>query len=519
MGVKYFANHNEKWSYCLFLLLVLKDILSGPQISGLLGFSWCSDQLITLMLASCLLMSKVFRLGVAIRFNFVLFYLLCGIIMGLAPLLTVNESTGRLVMKLVGLFLMIVLPFTAKFFTAEAPGPYCVGVKDLIIKGKTTPSVMIFYPMDKKEYDQKITSDSNKYPVIIDGDESNPSRVAGLRLTHDISTTSKFALSFVPSNFWVAERLMDDDQVFNIEAVVGGNLHKDFASRLKKLTPVIYCGGLAGIRIQSSFLFRYLASYGCIVYTISHTDGSSCCYKDLHKDPNKFVQYNHFSMQTHTDSFGKKYTHEEFRRISVANRVKDIETVIEYIKTESMQEFQSIDMSKLTVIGHSLGGMTMIDSSHKLPDTIKACVAFDPHLLARRQEILEESQFYLKQPTLVINSELFKDSPFLADFDSKACMDKFKRLCDSSKDTDSNNKKQNFWVNLEDSGHLSFLDVSQFSPGPLAMTKTIGSPDNASYVMNKNHSIVLDFMSRNNLLPVEFDNPFKIELPTSSSQE
>lgn len=62
-----------------------------------------------------------------------------------------------------------------------------------------------------------------------------------------------------------------------------------------------------------------------------------------------------------TDIYGDKYTDEGFTRKFLNRRIEDVETIIAYIKSTSIQNFHSIDMGKLVAMGHSMGGMTAIE--------------------------------------------------------------------------------------------------------------------------------------------------------------
>ena len=43
-----------------------------------------------------------------------------------------------------------------------------------------------------------------------------------------------------------------------------------------------------------------------------------------------------------------------------------------------------MDLSKLTMMGHSFGGMTALEASRKFPEEIKYCVSLDPYFMHRQ---------------------------------------------------------------------------------------------------------------------------------------
>ena len=53
----------------------------------------------------------------------------------------------------------------------------------------------------------------------------------------------------------------------------------------------------------------------------------------------------------------------------ITARQKDISTLIDYVKQEATKH--SIDLNKLAIIGHSLGGITVLDATYNFPDDIK----------------------------------------------------------------------------------------------------------------------------------------------------
>lgn len=61
---------------------------------------------------------------------------------------------------------------------------------------------------------------------------------------------------------------------YRVELVDEGPLHTDFATQGKKMTPVILTHGYFGFRNHMTAYARELVSYGCMVFTLDHTDRS-----------------------------------------------------------------------------------------------------------------------------------------------------------------------------------------------------------------------------------------------------
>lgn len=81
----------------------------------------------------------------------------------------------------------------------------------------------------------------------------------------------------------------------------------------------------------------------------------------------------------------------EFRKGQLDIRVKEMRALIQELSDEVTREAilrgklrfpegVTLDMDKLTMCGHSFGGMTCIETSHQEPERVKACMTLDPWL-------------------------------------------------------------------------------------------------------------------------------------------
>ncbi len=64
--------------------------------------------------------------------------------------------------------------------------------------------------------------------------------------------------------------------------------------------------------------------------------------------------------------------------------------------TLSFEQSVNLDFSRLVLGGHSMGGITTIETSH-LDDRVKALFTLDPWLWKRRAEI-DKGELVLQQP-------------------------------------------------------------------------------------------------------------------------
>ena len=161
-----------------------------------------------------------------------------------------------------------------EYYVSDPPGPYGVGVKHVVVKGKTTPPVCIFYPIKREEYEENVDDVNKTTSYMLDPEECQKSRVNGMDQVKQVSTASSFMKAMIPSHAPMIIRMLDDEGLFRIRAIIDGELHKDFKTEGKKLTPVILCSGLGSYRGHFTYLSSHLASFGCIVYTFNFTDRS-----------------------------------------------------------------------------------------------------------------------------------------------------------------------------------------------------------------------------------------------------
>ena len=328
-----------------------ESLLIWAHVFGIIGFT---DQLeeraalflksIWMIMATLAFISKIARAGLKWRFNFWLLNTVNWLILGIFKF-TITPSTSLTVLNCTfSILFLVFLIGGAKYYVSDAPGPYGVGVKHVIVKGKTTPPVCIFYPIDRETYERNVDDPNKTGSYNVDGEVWMPSKLKGFLQVNQLSPASKLTLAALPSNHEILKRIIDDEEYFNMRAVSNADLHPDFRNGEKKLTPVLFSSGLGAVRTHFSNFYGYLASYGCVVYAFNHTDGSSCFYKDYNESLPKEVQYNFFDRTTQMDMYGVKHDESDFRAKCLSDRMRDVETMIHYIKTESSKEFPHIGM-------------------------------------------------------------------------------------------------------------------------------------------------------------------------------
>lgn len=91
-----------------------------------------------------------------------------------------------------------------------------------------------------------------------------------------------------------------------------------------------------------------------------------------------------------------------------------------------------MDMTKLTMMGHSFGGMTSLEVARKYPEDVKYCVSLDPYFMHRQEELLVNNYgtFFINQPLAIISTSRyhFRKTGFVR-YDSFACLKAFWTNC------------------------------------------------------------------------------------------
>ncbi|CAI2366730.1 unnamed protein product [Moneuplotes crassus] len=401
----------------------------------------------------------------------------------------------------VGYALLLVMIYNGLYFIVEPDGPYGIGIKDVILKGKrNTPRILVYYPINKEEYNSKVENPSFTQELLVEGEDAIEGGSIGVAGLPGSSDAHPFLLSLFPSDPNKLKPVIEDLKYSRIRAILSSELHKDFKNGGKKLTPVIFSPGLAGSKNYYTTNCRYLASYGCIVFAISHTDGSCEFTCDYNQDPPKRVLYNHIDAKTNIDLAGRKYKdREEYFSLSVDNRTKDIETLYEYILECEFTKY--LDPQKLVMYGHSLGAMTGIESCQTIKTlsgdlALKFCIAHDPYYMGKLSKIMKTDGYKVEQPLLLVTSETFKNSPIVKDYyDNDETTTKFVKNCKQGNDQVQD-------ISWKNSGHMNQMDTSTSSPVIVRLLNFMGPINEAVPKAHELSKIVLKFLSKHECLPV-----------------
>lgn len=360
------------------------------------------------------------------------------------------------------------------FYYILPDGPYGVGHRQTVLKGETSPSVSVFYPIERLGYQNMRYKEDKTTPLLLDGQND----VRGIAYGFD----------------GIHQFFMKDYALFRLRAVVGEPIDKDFITEGYKLTPIIVSHDLMQNRTSLASTVLQLVSYGCIVYCLNHTDSSATYFKDHTVDPPQDVHYQVYNKMVHNVPVGK------YRMNQTEHRLKDIKLVMDMIKNEAQTSVPAIDLEKLTIMGYSMGAMTAIESCYQFKKDFKLCIALDPYFSARAQTITETDGYAIEQPIQILTNQDYPDSPFIADYEHKEVCKKF---FESTVKLNSN--ENNYAMTLKDSKHLVNSDISLYYSVAFKLFGLIPFSTDVEEEYRYSRDLILEFLNLHGFIPIKFE--------------
>ena len=164
---------------------------------------------------------------------------------------------------------------------------------------------------------------------------------------------------------------------------------------------ILFSHGLGGMRMQNTVQMEELASRGYVVLAMDHTyDANVTVFSDG-------------SIAEFRSGLREDATEQEFWDIRIPQintRAADLAFILDNINQFSSngnQLWQSTDLSKVGVFGHSFGGATSVVASFRDP-RIDACINLDGWTEPIESKIIQAG---LKIPFLYIGQERWIDTP------------------------------------------------------------------------------------------------------------
>ncbi|MBF88623.1 MAG: hypothetical protein CMG75_03005 [Candidatus Marinimicrobia bacterium] len=256
---------------------------------------------------------------------------------------------------------------------------------------------------------------------------------------------------------------------------------------------IIFSHGLGGMRTQNTILMEELASNGYIVVAMDHAfDANTTVFPTLNSDGNlKFADYRSAIPEGTSDSLWLK-----IRNNQLDTRISDIFFILQKLDKKETLISESIDFTKIGVVGHSFGGATAVLSAMS-NERIKAVVALDGWFVPFA---LLDNETQLNVPFLYIGQERW-DS-----WNEKRHLHYLDLLIKQS-------TAVAYHISVKGAKHYDFADVPLFSPIAPIIGLT-GFP-NGKQIVRIVNSTTLQFFNKylKNNLNYNFSTP---SLPTIS---
>ncbi len=254
---------------------------------------------------------------------------------------------------------------------------------------------------------------------------------------------------------------------------------------------IIFSHGAFGFRMSNYSTFQELASNGYVVCSIDHTYHSFFTKQVNDKNIIGNMEFIKNAMDVQNGVLDKSLMY-DLEKKWMELRTSDMKFVLNYIKNMVENKnpevvFSSIDIEKIGVMGHSLGGATSAQIGRDL-DQIDSVIVIDGTMLGEiigfkdGKEIINNSPY----PKPILN--IYSESHY-----AEACQEKDNypnMIC-------TNNALNSYQVVINDAGHINFTDLPLVSP-PLAKLLGIG-PIDPKYCLETTNKIVVEF----------FDNTLK----------
>lgn len=176
----------------------------------------------------------------------------------------------------------------------------------------------------------------------------------------------------------------------NTDTVKNGPLAATYAEGFNKLHPIVFSHGFFADVMSYTAFCRELASYGYIVFSVGHQDGSAMFTTDA--DDNAIF----FDSSLEFEDMDGKNAQLDIR----TNEVIQLKTELGAMTNDSELYKQifgdfteaQLDMQRFTLSGHSFGGLTAINAAQQLTnENCHACLTMDPWLRPKLEAIMGDN--------------------------------------------------------------------------------------------------------------------------------
>jgi dienelactone hydrolase len=221
---------------------------------------------------------------------------------------------------------------------------------------------------------------------------------------------------------------------------------------------LVFSHGGLGIRTSNESLYNELASHGYVVCSIDHTY-HSLFTTDV--DGNRISADSGYMKECSKEDAKKdKQQSYEYYQKWMELRTGDINFVIDHILSEAQNSkgdiaYQKIDISKIGVMGHSLGGAAVLGIGRERKD-VGAVMALEAPFLCDIQGVEADEFVFEDEPYPIPLLSIYSDSSWGHLSEWAQYEENYAILSDSDPNTHD--------VYLKGTGHFSLTDLALTSP-------------------------------------------------------
>lgn len=250
---------------------------------------------------------------------------------------------------------------------------------------------------------------------------------------------------------------------------------------------IIFSHGSFGFRGSNYSTFMELASNGYVVCSIDHTYHS---FFTEQTDGRKVIVNNTFindAIAAQNGDYDDKKTYElthEWLKLRTDDMNFVLDTILENSHKEDMDYvYKIIDIEKIGLTGHSLGGATAAELGRKRKD-IDAVIVIDGTMIGEGVDFVNGKA--------VLNSEIYT-CPILNIYNEEHYNEALLNSSNYANMVASKNAVDSHDIVFNNSGHLNFTDLPLFSPFLANMLGT-GNTDKV-YCIETMNNVILDYFN------------------------
>ncbi|MEA1884865.1 MAG: alpha/beta hydrolase [Thermotogota bacterium] len=221
---------------------------------------------------------------------------------------------------------------------------------------------------------------------------------------------------------------------------------------------IIFSHGGLGVKTSNESLFNELASHGFVVCSIDHT--YQCFYTTDEDGKTTLIDFGYMQELFAENPLSDIQQSYEFYQKWMKIRTEDINFVIDYIAKEALTKnadlvYKLVDMSRIGVMGHSLGGSAALGIG-RIRDDVHAVIALESPFMYDIEGIVDDRFFFTDEiyPIPVLN--IYSDSSW----NILSLRPQYEKNYTMLSETNSTV----FTVHISGIGHLGLTDFALTSP-------------------------------------------------------